>query len=327
MKEMFYDKRYQILMVVVMIALINVYVFVIVPSDLSLYDSLYLNLILVVVIFIFGLLDYQYTKKLMIQTETNEISENKGAITQTINLLKMENNSNIKDFMATQLETSEYIIKWSHELKVPLATLKMMIERSNDEGIRKDAFIQIERLTQSLNQMLFLSKLQNPSTDVVKERVDLRLILNQTIRNNAPQFIRKLVDVNISENTEWVLSDVKWLGYIFDQIIANSLKYIDPKVKPELNISLNKTAHAVQCVIADNGLGIDIYDFDHLFEKGFVGHKSRENGYVSTGMGIYFVKKAVDLLGHEINISSNDQGGTTVTLTFTNLDSFLHLEM
>lgn len=263
----------------------------------------------------------------MIQTETNEISENKGAITQTINLLKMENNSNIKDFMATQLETSEYIIKWSHELKVPLATLKMMIERSNDEGIRKDAFIQIERLTQSLNQMLFLSKLQNPSSDVVKERVDLRLILNQTIRNNAPQFIRKLVDVNISENTEWVLSDVKWLGYIFDQIIANSLKYIDPKVKPELNISLNKTAHAVQCVIADNGLGIDIYDFDHLFEKGFVGQKSRENGYVSTGMGLYFVKKAVDLLGHEINISSNDQGGTTVTLTFTNLDSFLHREM
>lgn len=62
MKEMLYDKRYQILMVVVMIALINVYVFVIVPSDLSLYDSLYLNLILAVVIFIFGLLDYQYTK-------------------------------------------------------------------------------------------------------------------------------------------------------------------------------------------------------------------------------------------------------------------------
>ena len=118
-------------------------------------------------------------------------------------------------------------------------------------------------------------------------------------------------DLDISVNT-----DSKWIVFILNQIIQNSIKYRKENLKIE--IYAKKGKENIILYIQDNGLGIKSSEIKRVFEKGFTGTNGRLINKKSTGIGLYLCKKLCDKLGMAINLDSSENEGTKVSLIFPN---------
>ena len=101
-----------------------------------------------------------------------------------------------------------------------------------------------------------------------------------------------------------ILTDAKWMEFMLNQIVNNSIKYKDKtKVEPYIKMSAAEDKKCVVLEILDNGIGINASDLPRVFDKSFTGENGHEYSK-ATGMGLYIVKKLCDKLGHAITIES-----------------------
>ena len=108
--------------------------------------------------------------------------------------------------------------------------------------------------------------------------------------------------------------DSKWLEFILNQIIVNSIKYRN-NINPKVKIYLQEIKNGTKLIIEDNGIGISKDEIERIFEKGFTGNIGRINSK-STGIGLYLCKKLCDKLGLLIGIESEIDTYTKVSITF-----------
>lgn len=120
-----------------------------------------------------------------------------------------------------------------------------------------------------------------------------------------------------------VCTDSKWLEFILNQIISNSIKYRDEKKTDGsiIKIYVVKNDKSTVINIYDNGIGISSADLPRIFDKSFTG----ENGHAyskATGMGMYIVKNLCEKLGHKITIESVKGEYTLVSIEFFKNDFY-----
>jgi len=106
----------------------------------------------------------------------------------------------------------------------------------------------------------------------------------------------------------------KWIEFILNQIIGNSIKYLKGK-EDQISIYSTKNKNSIILTIEDNGIGIINKDINRVFEKGFTGENGRKFGK-STGIGLYLCKKLSDQLGLGLNLTSKIGEGTKVNIVF-----------
>lgn len=213
-----------------------------------------------------------------------------------------------------QSEYREYIETWVHEIKTPIASSKLILENSDME--EKIALLyEINRVEQYITQALYYSRSTDVSKDYIVREFNLKHIINECIRDNRRDFINKKIAVNIENVDIKLVSDQKWIKFIINQIIINSIKY-SKKEKSHINIyCLENEDDKYSLVIEDNGIGIPKSDINRIFEKGFTGENGRIHGK-STGIGLYLCKKLCDKLNLEIFIDSEIERGTKVIIIF-----------
>src|SRR5690606_34822083 len=105
-------------------------------------------------------------------------------------------------------------------------------------------------------------------------------------------------------------SDETWLVSIMNQLITNAVKYSTGKAQ-KMIVSIQENSIKVQ----DFGIGIPVSDRKRVFHPFFTGENGRKYRE-STGMGLYLVKEVCEKLGHQVEIESEIEKGTTVTITF-----------
>ena len=126
-------------------------------------------------------------------------------------------------------------------------------------------------------------------------------------------FLEKNIRLDMHDLVVKVRTDSKWMEFIINQIVVNSIKYtLD---KPLIEIYSISDKESVSLIIRDNGIGIGQKDLPRVFEKGFTGENGRSK-YNSTGMGLYLVKKLCLALGNNVIIDSTEGVGTTVKIIF-----------
>jgi signal transduction histidine kinase len=147
-------------------------------------------------------------------------------------------------------------------------------------------------------------------------------LVKEGVKRQAKTFINKRIKIDIGEGNLSVLTDRKWLMFIIDQILSNSLKYTGEGGK--ISIVYEEDVKEKRLVIEDNGIGIPPEDLDRVFEKGFTGNTGRQH-YKSTGMGLYLAKKLCRKLGHDISIESEYGRYTRVVLHFPKHNNYLNV--
>ncbi|HDK7156525.1 TPA: sensor histidine kinase [Clostridium botulinum] len=220
---------------------------------------------------------------------------------------------NVKYYKDMQEDYREYIETWVHEIKTPIASTKLIIENNRNEVTNKIDF-QMDRIEGFVEQVLYYSRSNNVSKDYIIKQINLDLAVRNVIKRNYRDFIHKKIKLDIKDIDEIVHSDGKWVEFIINQIIVNSIKYSNSK-EPMISVYSTKKANSVMLTIEDNGAGIIDKDINRVFEKGFTGENGRKFSK-STGMGLYLCEKLCSKLGLKIIIVSEVNKGTKVTLIF-----------
>lgn len=129
----------------------------------------------------------------------------------------------------------------------------------------------------------FYLRLGSESSDYVFREYDLDTIIRQAIHKYAPQFIRRRIRLEYTPVKIRVLTDEKWLLFIIEQVMSNSIKYTQ-----QGSVTITVTPDKV-LKIADTGIGIASEDLPRIFEKGFTGYNGRLDKK-STGLGLVLMQ-------------------------------------
>ncbi|SJZ36610.1 hypothetical protein SAMN02745116_00047 [Pilibacter termitis] len=200
----------------------------------------------------------------------------------------------------------DYYGMWSHQIKVPLAVIDLMVQTKElDLDVLKDELIYINQYIELIMQYV---RMNNTETDYVFAPVELNKMVKASIKKYARFFIKKDLTIELEESEASVVTDEKWLQFVFEQILFNAIKY-------------TKTGGVKICMseqslsVTDTGIGILAEDLPRIFDPGFTGLNGRLDKKAS-GLGLFMSKEILTKLGHEIKITSQIGVGTTVVIYF-----------
>ena len=214
-------------------------------------------------------------------------------------------------------EMIDYYTLWAHQIKTPIAAMRLLLQSSNTKE-NKELLIQTLKIEQYIEMVLNYLKIDGSSSDLVLQNYNLLDVVKQSVRKYAYMFIRNNISLELKEIDCTVLTDEKWLAFVIEQILSNSLKYTN---SGKISIYLDSSKEKV-LIIEDTGIGIAEEDLPRVFEKGFTGYNGRMDKK-ATGIGLYLCKKILDKLSHEITIESNINEGTTVRIDFSSIDTII----
>ena len=214
-----------------------------------------------------------------------------------------------------QDDFKEYIELWIHEVKLPLASLTLM-NRKDKSTLRV-----LKELEDYVEQILYYVRCENANNDYLIKEWDLDTIIKNVALRNKDDLLALNIDFKVDNCNLKVLTDSKWLEFIINQIVSNSIKY--KKDKDALIEIIGKDyKDYITITIYDNGKGISKSDLPRVFNKTFTGANGRSASSKSTGMGLYLCRELCNKLGHKIEIDSKKDEYTKVTITIYKKDFY-----
>lgn len=220
--------------------------------------------------------------------------------------LKIDDNKKMEDL-------ADYYSMWIHQIKTPIAAINFLLDNEEiDVKVFRQELFKIERYVE---MVLTYIRLGSETSDYVITSIDLDEVVRENIKKYATLFINKKIKLNYVSHETCVVSDKKWLGFAFEQLLSNAIKYTKSGGEISINISESKL------IIEDNGIGIYEEDLPRIFEQSFTGLNGRYEKK-SSGLGLYLCKKTLDKLQHKIEITSKVNKGTKVIISFPKKDMF-----
>ena len=230
--------------------------------------------------------------------------------------------------MAAQLESldktrNQFVSNASHELKTPLATMKIMLETMMyqpdmpadvREEFMHDMNHEIDRLTGIITDLLVLTRMDNKD-EMTRETVDMSGLTLETVRLLQPAAEKK--NQRLTEDVQPELElygDRIKLNQILYNLMDNAIKYT-----PEngtIRVSLKQENGNLVWRVRDNGIGIPEDDQEHIFERFYRVDKARSRDTGGTGLGLSIVRQMVKMHGGTISVHSEPDSGSEFVVSF-----------
>ncbi len=211
----------------------------------------------------------------------------------------------------------EYIEMWIHEIKIPIATSKIIIE-NNKTKATESIDEELDKVESYIEQALYYARSNTVDKDYYIKKNDIEDIVNECIKKNKKVLIGEKISIKTHDLNLHVNTDSKWILFILNQIVQNCIKYRKMDEQAEIEFfAKQRKENSVLC-IKDNGMGIEKGEITRVFEKGFTGTNGRRLNKKSTGIGLYLCKKLCNKLGIGIELESVQNQGTEVRLIFPN---------
>jgi signal transduction histidine kinase len=233
---------------------------------------------------------------------------------ETLRVMGKSMNDEIARFSLASQEYREYIELWVHEIKTPIAGMKLLSENIHNRELSTE----LDRVDFLVEQVLFYARSSTVEKDYQIRRTTLERIVSAALKGSARLLIAKKVRVHSTGLEATVLTDAKWTVFILRQLIDNSVKY----GAANLEFSAEQHDGSTALAMRDDGIGIEEKDLGRIFDKGFTGENGRRFG-ASTGLGLYLCRKLCLKLGLEIGAQSAPGEGTTMRLVFPERDPFV----
>lgn len=230
--------------------------------------------------------------------------------------------------MAAQLERldktrNQFVSNASHELKTPLATMKIMLETMMyqpdmppelREEFMQDMNHEIDRLTGIITDLLVLTRMDNKD-EMTREPVNMSELTEETVRLLLPAAEKKnqALKAEVQPDLTLVGDRIK-LNQILYNLMDNAIKYTPEG--GEIRISLKAEDDSLIWVVRDNGIGIPADDQEHIFERFYRVDKARSRETGGTGLGLSIVRQMVKMHGGTISVHSEPENGSEFVVAF-----------
>ncbi len=202
--------------------------------------------------------------------------------------------------------TIEYYTVWAHQIKTPIAAMKLTLQ-GEDSSLSRKLSYELSRIEQYVGMVLAFLRLDSNYTDYVFKEYSLDNIIKESVKKFAPEFISKKIKLIYTEIDKTIVTDEKWFSFVLEQILSNALKYTN---EGEVRIGIDDNS---KLYIEDTGIGIASEDLPRVFEKGYTGYNGRVQKSAS-GIGLYLCKRICDKLCLGISIESTAYVGTKVII-------------
>ncbi len=242
----------------------------------------------------------------------NEIERDYGDVANIL----FEENKQIRLKMEERYnEMIDYYTMWAHQIKTPIAAMRLNLQNEDSDFSRR-LTEDLQRIEQYVEMVLCYLRLDSNSSDYVIREYDIDGIVRQGIKKFASQFIRKKIKLDYRPSDLKVVTDEKWLLFVIEQVLSNSLKYTK---QGSISVFVNNNQ---ELCIKDTGIGIAPEDLPRIFENGYTGYNGR-NDKKASGIGLYLCKRICKNLGHEITASSVLGEGTTIKINLNQKKIFI----
>ena len=215
----------------------------------------------------------------------------------------------------------EFSANVSHELKTPLTTISGFAEMiQNDMVQNKEDLInfaglihsEASRLLVLIEDVMRLSQIEE-HVESKDELVDLYLVAQNVIKSLAPKAKKRNIELNIKGTSVMIKGNSSMLEELIYNLVDNGVKYniADGKVVVYIN-SQNGQAIVRVC---DTGIGISQKHHDRIFERFYRVDKSRSKQTGGMGLGLSIVKHIVEFHHGTIALETEENKGTSITIT------------
>ncbi len=257
-----------------------------------------------------GVIDFVFTFSKHRKLTQNEIPASSDPIEkdyqEIIRKLKEEEAYSRQKTTSDYNNMVEYYTVWAHQIKTPIASMRLQIQSEDTESARK-LMGDLNRIEAYVEMVLTFLRLDSDSTDYLIKEYDLDEIIRPAIRKFSREFILKKLKLEYEPIEFKTITDSKWLSFIIEQVISNAVKYTS-----EGYVRIYMSEPGILC-IEDTGVGISEEDLPRIFENGYTGFNGREDKRAS-GIGLYLCKRISDNLGHKIYAESKVGEGTKIFL-------------
>ena len=293
-----------------------------IPIEVILYPFI-LTIVFVLMVLLFDYVKYKEKVNKIIQI-CNDISScysvkinDKNIFDEyyldIINELLKENRKQVSQIQKKISDINDYFSIWVHQIKTPIASMKLKIDNEQMDLLQLAS--DLNRIDHYVDLVLSFLKFDEEKIDLYFRKTDVDKIMRESLKKFSNDFIIKKIRLDYKLSKREVLTDEKWLSFVFDQLLSNALKYTDKGT-----ISIYYDEDSCLC-IKDSGIGIALADMERLFEKGFTGYNGRQYKKAS-GIGLYMCKRMCDKLNIAISIESVVNEYTLVKLKFLSNEEY-----
>ncbi len=226
-----------------------------------------------------------------------------------------------------EMSHKEFVSNVSHELRNPMASIKVMVETMeagavNDPAVAPDFLARmrgdVDRINALVNDLLELSRLESGQFSIEAEPVALAPVVEGVRKKfNAAAVAQNVaIAAAIDRDLPRVLADGEKLGQVFTNLVENALKFTP--AGGEISVIAQPVGDWVQVQLVDTGVGVAPQHLPHLFERFYKVNRSRRDG--GTGLGLAIVKQLVEAHGGQISVASKEGEGCAFTFTLPRAD-------
>lgn len=204
-----------------------------------------------------------------------------------------------------------FINGFTHELKTPIASIQLFVdtflkhELKREEQVKYLEFMKrdAERLSQNVNRILHLAKLEDKKFQANFEEKNLVTVINKLLKNTPHLF--ENVDITFISDREEILFklDVSLFEMLLMNLITNGILYNKSENK-KIQIELNVSDRSIILKVRDNGIGIEKSEQKKIFKKFYQVGKATKG----SGLGLYIVASIVKIHHGDIKVHSEGPG-------------------
>ena len=203
----------------------------------------------------------------------------------------------------------QLLIDVSHELRSPIARMKLTVELLPEGKNRGRLFSNLGELERMVSDLLEAARLEKGLT---LASLDLRELVEECQRTYAEQ--APGLDVDRGEGLV-IQGDLDRLRSVLRNVVENAIKYSNAAPRP-IEIRLRRDAAGALLTVRDYGIGIPPGEMERVFEPFYRVDKSRSKSSGGYGLGLSLCRKIMAAHGGVIELTSEVGQGTTVSLRF-----------
>ncbi|MEE9441894.1 MAG: HAMP domain-containing sensor histidine kinase [candidate division Zixibacteria bacterium] len=225
----------------------------------------------------------------------------------------------------------DFINNMTHEFKTPISTVKLACEAITRTDIigQKEKVLQYSRMIQSENQrmssqtekILQMAVLEEGEVDLNLENVNVHEIILAEVGREALRIEHRKgkIETSLKAERNIIAADPIHLAGIIRNLLDNSSKY-SPDI-PIINVSTRNRKNYIQISISDKGRGISKADAGLVFDKYFRVPSGDVHDVKGFGLGLSYVKLMTDAMNGMVELKSELNKGTVITLVFPTIDA------
>ena len=167
---------------------------------------------------------------------------------------------------------------------------------------------QLDRMTHLLDELLDVSRITSGHLRLLRERSDLRVILNNAIETLEPSIRERnqRLSTELPDAPVWLLADPGRLEQVFVNLLANASRYTDTDGELKVWVHMREGQAVVR--FRDSGVGITAAALPHLFDLFRQGDEADPRSRAGLGVGLALVRNLVELHGGSVTAASAGAG-------------------